>query len=332
MKKITGMVLGVLALLPLAAWASVTVTANAYDTGVAVLYNPDNGAVIDQVYFGSGTAVLSTDSLSDNDKYAVTMNLAGGNARTDIYWDTGSAAVSGYTTFNSASPNTAVTALAGTTGPRGYTINGTSRTLSVNFRANGDLTGYNDNYGPDADVVYEPDANLLVYRPSTSAELTADYTQQSDFSKFTGYFNYSASPLGATGYDLITVTHYNDSFYAEYVGTDMGGGVYDLLFTVFDDPGGSAYNTGLVTSEADGSLTFSAESTAMPALEDYTPYYVMMEGAWMYDEAGNYSLNGDAISVTNPDYYNPVVPEPGVLSLMLAGFGLMVAFRRRTRN
>jgi hypothetical protein len=125
---------------------------------------------------------------------------------------------------------------------------------------------------------------------------------------------------------MITMTK-NGDFYANFLGLDQGGGVYDLYFAAAFDPGGSSYDTGTIVDDGDD-VIFTSAITSTDPLATFTPYYAMMEAAWMYDLEDNYSqmMSDDGLILTNPDYY--AIPEPAVIVLLMGSGGMLIGINR----
>lgn len=300
--------------LPLAGMADITVNAYAQDGAIAYLYDT-SGAIYGTTTFSGGQATISTAGLLGIKDYGLAMSyMPGQNWYSNIAWANGGGGAQ-YKTLFSGSTYEIKGAVAGAVTSR--SLSGSN--ASVTFSANGP-TGVYDN------ETNELDAELALYRPVASE---ADFSGSLINRTWTGAglggdYGWEVSSAGFLGLSLITLTNSAGTFNAEYVGNDLGGGAYDLYFLSLDK--GTAYTDGSIVS-AGNDVVFSVDGLGSGSYEDGTPYYLLMDRAWIYDDDGNYSEAYDTgLSLTNPDQY--VIPEPTVMALLLvAGSSLLVVRR-----
>ncbi len=300
--------------LPLASMADITINAYAQNGAIAYLYDT-SGAIYGTTTFLNGQAVIDTSGLAGVNDYGLAMSyMPGQNWYSNIAWANGGGG-SQYKTLFNGSVYEIKGAVTGAVTSR--SLSGSS--ASVTFSANGP-TGVYDN------ETNELDAELALYRPVASL---ADMSGSTMSRTWTGAalgseWGWEVSGAGYLGFSLITLTNTAGTFHAEYAGTDLGGGVYDLYFLSLDK--GMAYNDGSIVSNGND-VTFSVDDLGSGSYVDGTPYYVMMDRAWIYDDDGNYSEAYDTgMALSRPDQY--VIPEPTVMALLLvAGSSLLVVRR-----
>lgn len=317
MKKSTWITVGLTALLPMAGLADITVNAAAQSTGYAYIYDTA-GSIIRSANFVGGVATIDTDDSLAYGQYGLAMVYEGGSP-----WisNIGYGASSAYKTFGAGHAET-FNSITGQITSRGFSA--TSTTVRLN--ANGDQSIYNN-------FANEISAYIGVYRPSaTLSEVGASNVKLKtvDLATLGGTYGYTAVPWAEQDwYTLITVTDSAGDFSAEYLGRAQGGDTYELRFTEL--VGGDVLDgNGSVQASSATDLNFTLNS-GVAATDDGTPYYVMMDKAWMYDDTeannGNYSETYDSgVVLTSPDHY--VIPEPAVLALVMGGGGLLLVGRR----
>ena len=310
--KMTKIVVGLALLLPLSGMANVVINAFAEDGGIAYLYD-SNGDTYGNTTFSGGSATILTAGL--NGDYGLAISYAPGRAwYSNIAWGT-----TQYKTFNQFTGDVTLSALTGSITSR--SLDGTKASVTLSS------TGNQGAYDNDTNSL---DAGLALYRPAqTAADMSGTLMNKIwDGATLGAGYGYSVESWDVSAaFSLITITNAAGSFHAEYVADDLGVGKYRIHFleldkttSVYDpnDPDTITGNGNDVVFEADlGDGTFS----------DMTPYYVLMDDAWMYDDEGNYSETYDlGLSLTNPDHY--VIPEPAVLSLILGVGGTLLVVRR----
>lgn len=316
MKKQLGVMLGIAALLPMAGLADITVTAAGQTSGYAYIYNNTTGAIAGQANFNaSGVAVIPTGSIAAA-QYGV-----GVTYDSTEKWVSNVAIANAHPTFMTAGYSASVTAITGAISTRSFTSTSTSVTLSAAHNQ----AQYNT---PD----YDLNAGLSLLRPATtSAAIATTRTwNPANINLATHGYTIQAG-AGDGGLDLITITNMLsgvDYFVATYLGaeTTAGSGIYNLGFEQLAS--GDTETAGTVSGTGND-VTFTINSGSATT-DDATPYYVIMDYAYMYDGPdGNASYSemyDGGLDITNPDYY--VVPEPSVIILLCGGGVAMLGIRR----
>lgn len=300
--------------IPFVGFSDVTINAYAQDGAIAYLYDT-SGTTYGTTTFSGGQAIISTSGLVGISDYGLAMSyMPGQNWYSNIAWANGGGG-SQFKPLFSGSTYEVKGAVTGAV---------TSRSLvgsnaSVTFSANGP-TGIYDN------ETNELDAELVLYRPVASV---VDFSDAPISRTWNGAglgseYGWEVSDAGYLGLSLITLTNNTGSFYAEYVGNDLGGGNYDLFFLGLER--GTAFLDGSIVSNGN-EVVFSVTGLGTGIYDDMTPYYLMMDRAWIYDDDGNYSEAYDTgMSLTTPDHY--VIPEPTVMALLaMTGSGMLIVRR-----
>jgi hypothetical protein len=323
MKKTAWIVAGLAISLPVVGLADVLVTADAPNSGYAVMFELGGGEVA-RTYFNSGYAEIATAGLSQTTKYGVSVVYDENDStawNSSIYWDDVGLDYWRYVGIGSAA-NNAVTALAGKITNREYT----SSSVSVTLSANGPIGRFdNEDNAMDAALGFYRPGSGLGELGSVSATKLWD---SAGLSGVPGNFGYTTAALGGD-FSTITLTKDGD-FYADYLASSiddnanpLAAGVYNLQFV--DLVSGIAFDDGSIVSNGND-VVFTVDGT-IGTLGDLTPYYVMLDQAWMYDDAGNSTtIDEYGLSLTNPDYY--AIPEPAAIILLLGAGGGLLAVRR----
>ena len=301
--------------LPLVGMANITINAYAQNDGIAYLYTSD-GTTYGNTVFSGGQAVIDTSGLTGAKEYGLAISyMSGQNWYSQIAWGNGNNPYQ-YKTLGSSSVYTIKDAVTGAVTSR--SLGNTS--ASVTLSANGPVGAYDNDTN-------ELDAQLGVYRSVASEDeavngTTITRTWNGDY--LGSDWGWTVDDAGYLGFSLITLTNNAGTFNAEFVGEDLTGGLYDLHFLSLDS--GTAFDAGSIASNGND-VVFTVNGLNPGAYEDGTPYYVLMDKAWIYDEDDNYSEAYDTgLSLSNPDHY--VIPEPSVMALFLvAGSSLLVVRR-----
>ena len=342
-KKTIGMTMALLVCIPLCSLADITINAPAQNGGWAILYNPNDASVYNQVQFSGGIATLDTTGIVGfTTPWAIDLTYDSGKQwQSRVYWKNG-ATYSPVQTGWSAGASMTITSVVGQVVNRTYDVsNMAKRTMSVRYQAamSGVLTldMLNNN-------THQLDANLRVFRPAQDniADFGASVSAKKSWDPATlgGPFSWSVTGTAPnSGLDIIEITNGSD-FLANYLGSwNTANNAYDLYFTVADDPGDTAYwstynndgNSELgVVTESNGDVTFTATSIGALTLQTGVPYYVQMDRSMNFDDGttpNSLTSGFDAnIVLTNPDHY--VIPEPAVITLILGGACSLLIGRR----
>lgn len=319
MKKQLGILLGIVALLPIAGMANIVVTAAAQDTGFAYIYDSDISSptyqtIFSQADFVNGFASIPTATIPTA-QYGIAMSYDDSGKWISNIAPAGDADK----VYNPGAVDTA-TAVTGSVTDRSFTSTTTSLTLNSN--------GSQHIYNAPAFTGPEIGATMGLYRPAlVSAD--ADVTKSWNSGNIELGFDYDVTAVDAY-YDIITLHNMTTGaadFTAQYLAHEVsaGSGIYNLFFEELAY-GLAAYDE--ITGSGDD-LVLTLASGAV-ATDDATPYYVIMDQAYMYDSVAfdaDYSAMLDGgLSLTNPEHY--VIPEPATLMLIMgAGSGLLVIRR-----
>ncbi len=314
--------------------AQVTVNAPSVG-GWAIMFDTTSGLPIDQQQFNS-SGVAELNGLSGGQGYAVDITHDAAKAwQSRIYWDS-AGSYNPSQGWDGVDKN--VTALTGQITSRNYDVSTPgARKLSVTYSgATGTgvtLQGLNN----ESNAL---DAYLKVVRPGADVQAELwNPAMKKAWDPTTLAAGYSLNIEAATAdasYSILTISQDVGDFIAKYTGK-LNGSVYDLGFAVSDDPGDTAYwsttDPGFgdgVFNELDGTVTFTSTSSNTDALDDFTPYYVYMDRAEIFDDVSSpasltYARDG-GLSLLDYNYY--AIPEPAVLILILTGGGALLGIRR----
>ena len=301
--------------LPFAGFADITINAYAQDGAIAYLYD-SLGATFGTTTFSGGQAIIDTSGVVNGTEYGMSMSyMPGNNWYSNIAWDDGGGGAQ-YKKIYASTAYTVQDAITGAITSR--SLGGT--TASVTYSANGPV-GIYDN------PTNELDAQLGLYR---SAATEDEVINGSIINRtWTGAglgagYGWDVSSAGFLGMSLITLTNNTGSFSAQYLADDLGGGEYELSLLSLDK--GFAFDDGSIVSNGND-VVFTVNGLGSGSYDDGVPYYVLMDKTWIYDDDGNYSEAYDTgLSLTSPDHY--VIPEPAVITLLLAAGGGMLVIRR----
>ena len=305
-----------LAGLPFAGMADVTVNAFAKNGALAYLYDTD-GNVTAPAAFYNGKAIIPTGQLVGHKDYglAISYDPVENWWYSDIAWVTSGGANVPYKNLHSGSVYTVDAALTGAV--TSHSLSGTTATATLSAQG---PTGKYDN---DDNAL---DAQLGLYRPALSQADMDDgdlKTCRWDGDILGSEYGWETNSI-LSGLTLITLTNTAGTFAAEYLGEHLNDDVYDIYLLRMDS--GEAYADGSIVSNGND-VVFTVDGLGSGSYDDGVPYYVLMDAAWMYDEDGNYSETKEHCAImTSPDHY--IIPEPAVLSLLLAVSGGMLVARR----
>lgn len=304
--------------LPLVGMAQITINAYAQDGAIAYLYTSD-GTTYGTANFSGGVAIIPTSGLTGAKEYGLAISYSpdpepGKSWYSQIAWGDLDDPYQ-YKTLTDSSVYVVHDAVTGEVGSR---LLGTD-TASVTLSANGPVGIYDNETN-------ELDAQLSIYRSvACSNEVISGQVMKRTWNgDYLGSdWGWEVSPAGFFGLSKITLTNSADTFHAEYIGTDLGGGVYELQFLNLDS--GTAYADGSIVSNGND-VVFTVNGLNPGIYHEDYPYYVVMDRAWIYDEDDNYSEAYDTgMSLTEPDLY---IPEPMLVALLLGPGGGLLVLRR----
>lgn len=301
---------------------SITITAPSSDGALAIMYNPTDGSIYAQAEFTGGVATINAGAVANGSSFAVKVTSnSGGSWSSDVYWDGGDNKNYLVRSWNSSTSWNAEV-LTGEITSRSYNTDGGTRSVSFTLQAASDLSIYdNDNNALDAE--------FSIYRPSTTADdlYNSVMTRIWNPNSLESGFNYTVTD-SVDYFKAIHVESDDGSFSADYIAEESGSN-YELLFSVFEQPAGSVYETGMISFNMDGTVaTFTADLPGTEALLDGIPYYLTVDGVGIWDDNWNYSTVLDSgLNLTSPDYY--AVPEPASVLLIAFASAFIIFWRRR---